>query len=292
MKMSEESRVINDFYNKTQSVVEQLSEDNRNYFNKIEDDMIFSSFFYNEIQVRELIYGMSMDLLDADRAGMTAEAYFGEEPQKTVKDILKNRQVEKKRTLLKTSLQLVGILWFYRILSDFASHGFIQINLISYLSDSVLSILGIYFLFALLKFSIYHVNQFKLSVKGKSIPIGEFLTYWLGGVVLVGVVLLRLYGDRFYSGFFSFSLSPIMSALIITIIAFIGIAIVIKMTVLKPVSIIIIAQLFVGYLKTAILQGVLTEFSFSEDISLFIILISWVVSIYLIYKQAKYNIAE
>ncbi|MGT2924702.1 hypothetical protein ACVR0O_05850 [Streptococcus caviae] len=283
---------IHDFYLKTQEAVKDLSPNNRTYFKKLEDYMLLSSFFYDEIEIRELLYGMACDLADADRDGMTAEDYFGRKAQKLADQVLKYATLEKKRSLLTSAAYILGFLWFYRFLSDFSSLGLIEVNLLSYLSDALMSLLVLILTFQVIKFGICHFNhwgRFKFKIFGEAVTIGECLTYWLAALPFIGCVLLRIYGDYYYPDWLTFRIPQSAGFLLVSILALAAMVLVWKNIIIRPAICPILGYLITGFLRAGVNAKVLTGIWPELILPLIIIILSYLIFIFWTRKNLKDN---
>ena len=283
---------INDFYLKTQEAVKDLSANNQTYFKKLQDYMLLSSFFYDEIEIRELLYGMACDLADADRDGMTAEDYFGKKAQKMADQILKHATLEKKRNLLTLAGYLLGILWFYRFLSDFSSLGLVKVNLLSYLSDALISFLGLTLIFQVIKFGIYHFNhweRFKFKIFGETVTIGECFTYWLASLLFIGCVLIRIYGESYYPNWLTFQIPQSIGFPLVSILALAGMVLVWKNIIIRPAICPILGYLITGFLKAGVNAKVLTGIWPEMILPLAIVILSYLIFIFWAQKNLKNN---
>lgn len=63
--------------------------------------MRYSTILRDEDAVRELIFQLALDLRDAEKDGLTAKEFFGDNPKKMVDDLVKNSKVSSKLSIVK-----------------------------------------------------------------------------------------------------------------------------------------------------------------------------------------------
>lgn len=172
---------LNNYDHQTEDIIVSLKPENRDFFEKIQEYMIFSSFFRDEIAIRQLILQLALDLKAAEADGVSAVDYFGDEPKQMVDDLIKESNVATKLSLAKLLGIIVGILCYFRFWSDFASHGLVTLNLVGYLSDILFGVLGVCFIFYIFKRSVYCFT----FLKNRVIKYGALLALILMFIVLI-----------------------------------------------------------------------------------------------------------
>ena len=98
---------------------------------------------------------MVLDFSDAEKDGITAQEFFGENPQAIADELVRDSPKISKRQVFEISLMVGAILVFFRLLSSFASKSYLQIAPLVYLSDTVLGLVVVNVIFYLVAKTIY-----------------------------------------------------------------------------------------------------------------------------------------
>ena len=76
--MKQEKNNIQELIQKTNDSVQSLKSENQAYFDDLIVYMASSSLFHDEEAIREQLYQMVLDFSDAEKDGITAQEFFGE----------------------------------------------------------------------------------------------------------------------------------------------------------------------------------------------------------------------
>jgi len=152
------------YYEETQSLVQTFSQEDQAYFQDLWDYFNFAGFLYEEKALREQIYNLALDFLQASGDGLTAKDYFGQDPKGMADQIIENMPKESTRSVLKYGAIVSGIVIFYRLLSEFASQAVLVLKPLVYLTDSILGILAVGLLFYLLRRLIFAEEKSKKAI--------------------------------------------------------------------------------------------------------------------------------
>ena len=104
--------IIKSYYTETKKVLDSLSQSNREYFEKVEDYMIFSGIFYDEISLRKVILQMALDLKDAEQDGLTAVEYFGDNPKKMIDNVIREAKVDTRISQISLFTIFIGAICY------------------------------------------------------------------------------------------------------------------------------------------------------------------------------------
>ncbi|WP_423831717.1 ABC transporter permease [Streptococcus equinus] len=245
-------KMIN-YYEETQKVVESFSQFDKEYFEKVEDYMRYSAILRDEDAVRELIFQLALDLKDAEKDGLTAKEFFGDNPKKMVDELVKNLKASSKVSIAKFFIFLITVICYGHFLGDYSSNGVVSFNVVEYLSSIIFGavILAIFILF------------YKKSVYDFTFRKNKFLnsaTYALLGICIVGIVFLL---NEFENVVIvsSLTLSPLFSVILSLILSAVAIYISVKKILFKPFIPIIVGYFISGTLRMIInLTGVQNTF--------------------------------
>lgn len=152
------------YYEETQSLVQNFSQEDQAYFQDLWDYFNFAGFLYEEKALREQVYNLALDFSQASGDGLTAKDYFGQDPKGMADQIIENMTKESTRSVLKYSAIVSGIVIFYRLLSDFASQAVLVLKPLVYLTDSILGLLAVGLLFYLLRRLIFAEEKSKKAI--------------------------------------------------------------------------------------------------------------------------------
>ena len=245
-------KMIN-YYEETQKVVESFSQFDKEYFEKVEDYMRYSAILRDEDAVRELIFQLALDLKDAEKDGLTAKEFFGDNPKKMVDELVKNLKASSKVSIAKLFIFLITVICYGHFLGDYSSNGGVSFNVVEYLSSIIFGavILAIFILF------------YKKSVYDFTFRKNKFLnsaTYALLGICIVGIVFLLNEFENVVT-VSSLTLSPLFSVILALILSAVAIYISVKKILFKPFIPIIVGYFISGTLRMIInLTGVQNTF--------------------------------
>ena len=97
-------------------VIKSLNPENQAYMNKLKKYFSFTPAWVNRVKVLEVIYGLAVDLSQAQADGISAKEFFGNDPKQMADEITKNIPRENWWTCL--GIFLPGIICFNFSYSD------------------------------------------------------------------------------------------------------------------------------------------------------------------------------
>ncbi|RSK05735.1 hypothetical protein [Streptococcus sp. A12] len=159
------------YYEETQALVQNFSQEDQAYFQDLWDYFNFAGFLYEEKALKEQVYNLALDFSQASGDGWTAKDYFGQDPKGMADQIIENMPKESTRSVLKYGAIVSGIVIFYRLLSDFASQAVLVLKPLVYLTDSILGILAVGLLFYLLRRLIFAEVKSKKAIYGSVVLV-------------------------------------------------------------------------------------------------------------------------
>ena len=166
------------YYEETSALLHGFSEENQQYFEELWDSFNLAGFLYDEDYLREQIYLMMLDFSEAERDGMSAEDYLGKNPKKIMKEILKEAPRSSiKESLLTPTLVLV-VLRYYQLLRDFSKGPLLTVNLLTFLGQLLLFLVGFGLVATILRWSLVQDS-----------PKMKIGTYVVVGILVLLVVL-------------------------------------------------------------------------------------------------------
>ena len=166
------------YYEETSALLHEFSEENQQYFEELWDSFNLAGFLYDEDYLREQIYLMMLDFSEAERDGMSAEDYLGKNPKKIMKEILKEAPRSSIKESLLTPVLVLVILRYYQLLSDFSKGPLLTVNLLTFLGQLLLFLIGFGIVATILRWSIVQDS-----------PKMKIGTYIVVGILVLLVVL-------------------------------------------------------------------------------------------------------
>lgn len=134
---------------------EQLTKENQSYYDKL---LVYTrlkgGMIYSEQQSEEILLVILEDILEAQNEGISAETYFGKEPQKVADSMLRELKPEPWQTKVKFGGYLIGIYALFTLFPSLVSprQG---IDLGKFLLSFSVVVVMVSLLFKLVKASIY-----------------------------------------------------------------------------------------------------------------------------------------
>lgn len=149
---------------------EQLSPENKVYYEDILLYMRTFGFFYEELETEQHLMTILQDILEAQKHDESAEEYFGKNPKEVVDQLTKQFDKPSWKSIFKISGWIFLISTFYTITSSFIAPT-LQVNVFVILLNGILSVATVYGFFKLLHLSIYIKKQLPRLI--------EFFILWI-----------------------------------------------------------------------------------------------------------------
>lgn len=232
------------YYEETKKVVENFSQFDKEYFKKVEDYMRYSTILRDEDAVRELIFQLALDLRDAEKDGLTAKEFFGDNPKKMVDDLVKNSKVSSKLSIAKLFTFFITVICYGHFLGDYSSKGIVSFNVIDYLSRIVFGGIVLLILVLFYKKSVYEFTFQKNKI------LNTFI-YVLLALFIVGIFFLLSEFETVVT-VRSLILSPMVSIVLALVLSTIAIYVSVDKISFRPFISIIIGYFISGTLRMLI----------------------------------------
>ncbi|HDR7512428.1 DUF1129 domain-containing protein [Bacillus toyonensis] len=173
---------------KNNKLREQLSPENKVYYEDILMYMRTFGFFYEELETEQHLMAILQDILEAQKHGESAEEYFGKNPKEIVNQLTKQFEKPSWHSMFKISGLIFLISTFYVIVGSFTAPT-LQVNVLVILLNGIFSVALVYGIFKLLHLSIYMKMQLPKLIK--------FFVVWIMAMIPFGVFfLIRLYTPK------------------------------------------------------------------------------------------------
>lgn len=166
------------YYEETSALLHEFSEENQKYFEELWESFNLVGFLYDEDYLREQIYLMMLDFSEAERDGMSAEDYLGKNPKKIMKEILKGAPSSSIKESLLTPILVLAVLRYYQLLSDFSKGPLLTVNLLTFLGQLLIFLIGFGLVVTILRRSLVQDS-----------PKMKIGTYIVVGTIVLLVVL-------------------------------------------------------------------------------------------------------
>jgi hypothetical protein len=167
---------------------EQLTTENKAYYEDILVYMRTFGFFHEELETEQHLMAILQDILEAQKHGESAEAYFGKNPKEIVDELTKQFDKPSWKSIFKISGLIFLIVSFYTICGSFTAPT-LEVNVFVLLLDGILSVALVYGIFKLLHLSIYVKKQLPKAVT-------FFITWFLLMIPLGLFVLIQFYAPK------------------------------------------------------------------------------------------------
>ncbi|MFK4321964.1 putative membrane-anchored protein [Bacillus sp. RC145] len=173
---------------KNNKLREQLSPENKVYYEDILMYMRTFGFFYEELETEQHLMAILQDILEAQKHGESAEEYFGKNPKEIVNQLTKQFEKPSWNSMFKISGLIFLISTFYVIVGSFTAPT-LQVNVLVILLNGIVSVALVYGIFKLLHLSIYMKMQLPKLIK--------FFVVWIMAMIPFGLFfLIRLYTPK------------------------------------------------------------------------------------------------
>ncbi|MCD4644476.1 hypothetical protein AR454_20450 [Bacillus mycoides] len=173
---------------KNNKLREQLSPENKVYYEDILMYMRTFGFSYEELETEQHLMAILQDILEAQKHGESAEEYFGKNPKEIVNQLTKQFEKPSWNSMFKISGLIFLISTFYVIVGSFTAPT-LQVNVLVILLNGIVSVALVYGIFKLLHLSIYMKMQLPKLIK--------FFVVWIMAMIPFGLFfLIRLYTPK------------------------------------------------------------------------------------------------
>ena len=224
------------YYEEISALLHEFSEENRQYFEELWDSFNLAGFLYDEDYLREQVYLMMLDFSEAERDGMNAEDYLGKNPKKIMKEMLKEAPRSSIKESLLTPIFVLAILRYYHLLGDFSKGPLLTVNLLTFLGQLLLFLIGFGLVAIILRWSLVQDSP--------KIKIGAYIVV----AILVLLVVLGYVGMASFIQEGTFNLPAPWDSLFVFTISLVVSIWNWKEAVFRPFVSMIIAHLIVGSL--------------------------------------------
>lgn len=232
------------YYEETKKVVENFSQFDKEYFKKVEDYMRYSTILRDEDDIRELIFQLALDLRDAEKDGLTAKEFFGDNPKKMIDDLVKNSKVSSKLSIAKLFTFFITVICYGQFLGEYSSKGIVSFNVVDYLSSIVFGSIILFVLIFFYKKSIYEFTFRKNKIL-------KIVIYVLLALFIVGIIFLLNKVENVVT-VRSLILSPMVSAVLALVLSTIAIYVSVDKISFRPFISIIVGYFISGTLRMLI----------------------------------------
>ena len=172
------------YYEETNTLLHEFSEENQQYFEELWESFNLAGFLYDEDYLREQIYLMMLDFSEAERDGMSAEEYLGKNPKKIMKEILKEAPRSSVKESLLMPILVLAVLRYYQLLGDFSKDPLLTVNLLTFLGQLLLFLVGFGLVATILRWSLVQDSP-KMEI-GAYIVVGSIVLLVVLGYVGMG----------------------------------------------------------------------------------------------------------
>ena len=172
------------YYEETNTLLLEFSDENQQYFEELWDSFNLAGFLYDEDYLREQVYLMMLDFSEAERDGMSAEDYLGKNPKKIMKEILKEAPRSSIKESLLTPILVIAVLRYYQLLGDFSKGPLLTVNLLTFLGQLLLFLVGFELVATILRWSLVQDSP-KMKI-GTYIFVGSIVLLVVLGYVGIG----------------------------------------------------------------------------------------------------------
>ena len=165
---------------------EQLTPENKDYYEKVLIYLRTKSIFHNELDVEALLIELLQDILEAQKNNETAENYLGKAPQETLDLLLKQLPQVPLKKKINLSLIVFVISSAFSLFSSLTKP-VPSINFLTLILNGIISLVFVSLFF-------YLINRYTFKPnKSKKI---EFLAIFLLSFLFIGLTFLSNYlGD-------------------------------------------------------------------------------------------------
>ncbi len=160
---------------------EQLSPENKVYYEDILLYMRTFGIFYDELETERQLMTILQDILEAQKHDESAEEYFGKNPKEVVDQLTKQFDKPSWKSIFKISSWIFLISTFYTIVGSFTAPT-LQVNVFVILLNGIFSVALVYGIFKLLHLSVY--------IKIKLPKLINFFVIWILAMIPFGLFFL------------------------------------------------------------------------------------------------------
>lgn len=254
---------LNNYYHQTEDIIVSLKPENRDFFEKIQEYMIFSSFFRDEIAIRQLILQLALDLKAAEADGVSAVEYFGDNPKKMIDNVIREAKVDTRISQISLFTIFIGAICYCHFLSDFSSDGLVTINVFEYLSSVV---------FGFVVMAVF-LTFYKQSIYGLTLRKDKLVSYLTIVVIAALIIALVYLLDRLRMVFVGpiYTFSTLVSIVIASILVIGGLFLVTRRKLFR-----VFIPVIVGYFLAGILALVINTAGIQHNVLQFApIIVIW-----------------
>lgn len=171
---------VKGYWDAIESAEQEFNKENKEYMSKVKGYMLVSSIFLDgDEELTNHLYNMYLDALEAQRNGLSAKEYFGDEPRVMADELLKNLPQMTVKKGLHFGLMMGGVYLAIQFLAEFAAEGQIHLNFASILGILFIAVGLPVIAFQLLKSVIYQTVKWKIWATYLLYPILAIIVFAL-----------------------------------------------------------------------------------------------------------------
>ena len=203
---------VEEMIEKNNELRKELSDENNKYYEKILLYTRFKGLFGNDELIETTLLNILYDLLDAQRADISAEEYFGKEPKEYLDELFKEMPQVPLSKKLSIFYMVFGISSGFSLFSTLTQKT-PSINILTIILNGLLSMLLVFSVFKYLE-----KVTFKVSKQSKILEyIGTFV---IGGLLTVGYIGSVMIGNKFLSLPVPLYVSMVVIVLIMIVVSY------------------------------------------------------------------------
>lgn len=252
------------YLQQSNKIKEELTAENLKYYEDLRGYTVFGSLTHDQTELEEQLLTIVTDLLAAQKDGLSAESYFGKNPQESANALLQQLSKSSFRARLSIVGMIIGITWVCLFIVDVSQNNILSINWLTYLSEGVFALGMIFGLFKFFQKMVYQKNRWLKK------PKIQFFILWLGMVLWMGGSLLMVFFmPKFYPLAIAFPLDIIL--ILIFMAGALGIGIRVKEKVFIPLIFLFEMMALVGGLQRLSLDGFIGSVPISLNLAIIIV---------------------
>ncbi|MGT2833623.1 hypothetical protein [Streptococcus halotolerans] len=270
--MKNEKQVLRD---KTNSIIDSLTPENKRYFKTIQEYMILKSFFKDEKTILEQLYVMASDLKVAEKDGLSAMDFFGTDSKEMADQLLKNAPKVAIKDIASIYFSAVFILFGIEILVLFSETGHFQLELLMFVASCINASLICWIVFTVLP-------KFLFKEKQSKVIMGLIV---VGSIILFNVIfrLPDIVGDK---GIY-LTFPEVVDWVFVIVTSIVVLLLSLKKRAIRAATFPILAFLLLGVIKKLIAMRILSGELWSTWIPLCALVLGMLVFYVVSYRSIK-----
>ncbi len=184
---------VEQYRKQREELEKQIKPENRMYYKNLTSYTMFAGFTHDETELEEQLLMILNDIIKAQEDGISAEKYFGKNPQESADQIIANLSKSSFKDRSTLVMIIVGIVWICKFIADVNQDSVMQINWLTYLLEGAFSVGFIFIVFKFFQKMVYQENRWLKDQRVQFAILFLVIVAWLAASISMAIFMPMFY---------------------------------------------------------------------------------------------------